>query len=220
VSTRKEFDGRRVGEHFNGDLRRALIDAAVDALNDSGADNLSLRDVARRIGVSHAAPAHHFGDKVGLLTAVATEGFELFIDHLAAAVALVAGDAPERQLPAMGRAYAEFAERHPGHFDVMFRPGLTRPDDPDYVRASDGAFEALQYYVAQCQQAGWRPDADTRALAAASWALAHGISVLRAQGSLQRHYPDPSLDGVAVLTATLVSTGPGSAARKRPRRAR
>lgn len=197
-------DRRRVGEHFDGDLRRALLDAAADALNEFGTDNLSLRDVARRIGVSHAAPAHHFGDKAGLLTTLATEGFELFIEHIAQALAS-APPQPIDQLLALARAYAEFAELHPGHFEVMFRPTVIHGNDPDYVAASDAAFDALRQQVARCQQAGWRPDADTRGLAAAAWALAHGISVLRAQGSLAKHYPDSSLDGVAALTATFIN---------------
>lgn len=195
---------RKIGEHFDGDLRRALLDAAAAALDGADADSLSLRGLARSIGVSHAAPAHHFGDKVGLLTALATEGFDLFIEHLAAAAIVVAGDPPEQQLAAIGRAYADFAERHPGHFEIMFRPGLTRPDDPGYARASDQAFDALLTLVGQCQHAGWRPHVDTRSLAAASWAFAHGLSVLRVHGSLQKHYPDPSLDGVADLTAALL----------------
>jgi AcrR family transcriptional regulator len=194
---------RRVGEHYPGDLRRALLDAAADAVGEAGAENLSLRDVARRVGVSHAAPAHHFGDKAGVLTVLATEGFELFVAHLAEALA-AAPPAPVDQIPVLGRAYAEFAERWPGHFAVMFNPPLTRQDDPAYTTASNIAFELLCQHIATCQQAGWRVDADTRTLAAAAWALAHGIAVLRNQGSLIRHYPDPTLDAAATLTATLV----------------
>ena len=74
---------RAVGEHFAGDLRQALLDAAVATLDEVGADRLSLREVARRAGVSHAAPAHHFTDKAGLLTAVATEGFGMLVTYLA-----------------------------------------------------------------------------------------------------------------------------------------
>lgn len=194
---------RSVGEHYAGDLRRALLDAAALALDEVGVDGLSLRDVARRSGVSHAAPAHHFGDKVGLLTALATEGFELFARHLTTAVA-AAPPGPVEQLPALARAYATFAERHPGHFAVMFRPELIRTDDPDYATVSADAFELLRQHMAACQRAGWRPQADTRALAAAAWALAHGLATLRSHASLARHYPDPSLDGVATLTATLL----------------
>jgi AcrR family transcriptional regulator len=192
-----------VGVHFDGDLRRALVDAAAATLDEVGADNLSLRVVARRIGVSHAAPAHHFGDKAGLLTAVATEGFLMFIEHLGRALA-AGSERPVDQLPALARAYAEFAELHPGHFEVMFRPGLTYTDDPDYANASTVAFEALRDHIERCQRTGWRRDANTRALAAAGWALAHGIAVLRIQGSLARHYPDSSLDAAATIAATLI----------------
>jgi AcrR family transcriptional regulator len=74
---------RAVGEHFAGDLRQALLEAAVATLDEVGADGLSLREVARRAGVSHAAPAHHFTDKAGLLTAVATEGLGMLVTYLA-----------------------------------------------------------------------------------------------------------------------------------------
>jgi AcrR family transcriptional regulator len=194
---------RPVGVHFHGDLRQALISAAVRALEDCGAEDLSLRAVARSTGVSHAAPAHHFGDKAGLLTAVATEGFQLFTDHLEGALAAVPEE-PLDQLAQLGRAYAEFAQLHPGHFAVMFRPALMHTTDAAYAAASDAAFEALRRHVELCQRAGWRAEADTRTLANAAWALAHGITVLRAQGSLARHLPDTSLDGVAMLAATLI----------------
>ncbi|HEY6309589.1 MAG TPA: helix-turn-helix domain-containing protein, partial [Streptosporangiaceae bacterium] len=72
-----------MGVHFAGDLRQALLDAAVATLDELGADRLSLREVARRAGVSHAAPAHHFTDKAGLLTAVAAEGFGMLVTYLA-----------------------------------------------------------------------------------------------------------------------------------------
>jgi AcrR family transcriptional regulator len=197
--------GRSVGEHFDGDLRRALLDAAADTLDETGVDGLSLREVARRVGVSHAAPAHHFGDKTGLLTALAAEGFELFIVHLGFAAEVGAESTPPvDQLASIGWAYADFADRHPGHFDVMFRPGLIRTDDPAYASASNAAFEALMAYVGAFQSAGWRAQADTRALSAAAWALAHGIAVLRMQGSLALHYPDTSLGGTAELFKTLV----------------
>jgi AcrR family transcriptional regulator len=194
---------RPVGVHFDGDLHRQLLAAAVSTLEDVGAEDLSLRAVARSIGVSHAAPAHHFGDKAGLLTAVAIEGFQLFTEHLGRTLAM-ARDNPLDQLTELGRAYAEFAQLHPGHFDVMFRPALTRTTDPEYIAASDTAFQALERHVALCQQAGWRAGADTRTLAAAAWALAHGITVLRTQGPLAKHVADASLDGVAALAATLI----------------
>ena len=196
---------RAVGEHFPGDLRQALLDAAVTALDEVGADRLSLREVARRAGVSHAAPAHHFTDKAGLLTAIATEGFGILVTYLAGTPRVGAGQ-PVDQLAALGRAYAQFAEENPGRFEVMFRPGLLRADDPAFQRAGDAAFEALRHHIATCQSLGWREHTPTDALAAAAWALAHGIAVLRMQGSLARHYPDPSLNGVSQLVTAMTAT--------------
>jgi AcrR family transcriptional regulator len=196
---------RPVGTHFDGDLRRALMDAAIATLADVGADHLSLRAVARRIGVSHAAPAHHFGDKAGLLTAIATEGFELFSAHLSAAGS-VPDSAPVDELAILGRAYVQFAETFPAHFEVMFRPSLICVDDPAFASAGDAAFDALRRHIARCQDSGWRAHADNGALTAAAWALAHGIAVLRTQGSLARHYADVSLDGVVAIADALLGS--------------
>lgn len=196
---------RAVGEHFAGDLRQALLAAAVATLDEVGADGLSLREVARRAGVSHAAPAHHFAGKAGLLTAVAAEGFGILVSYLASAQPGGAGQ-PADQLAALGRAYAQFAEENPGRFEVMFRPGLLHAGDPAFQRAGDAAFQALRDHIATCQRRGWREQAPTDALAAAAWALAHGIAVLRMQGSLARHYPDPSLSGVSQLVTAMTAT--------------
>jgi AcrR family transcriptional regulator len=196
---------RAVGEHFAGDLRQALLDAAVATLDEVGADGLSLREVARRAGVSHAAPAHHFTDKAGLLTAVATEGFGMLVTYLADAQPGGA-ERPADQLAALGRAYAQFAEENPGRFEVMFRPGLLHAGDQAFQRAGDAAFQALRHHIATCQSHGWREREPTDALAPAAWALAHGIAVLRMQGSLARHYPDPSLSGVGQLVTAMTAT--------------
>ena len=196
---------RAVGEHFAGDLRQALLDAAVTTLDEVGADRLSLREVARRAGVSHAAPAHHFTGKAGLLTAIATEGFGILGKYLAGAQPGGSGQ-PVDQLAALGRAYAQFAEENPGRFEVMFRPGLLRAGDRALQRAGDAAFQALRQHIATCQGLGWREHMPTDALAAAAWALAHGIAVLRVQGSLARHYPDPSLSGVGQLVTAMTAT--------------
>ena len=113
--------------YHHGDLRRVLLDAAVAAIAERGAAALSLRDLARRAGVSHAAPTHHFRDKAGLLTAVAAEGFALLGTALAEA----------DDFAATGVAYVRFATTHPGHFAVMFRPVLYHRDDPAVVAARD-----------------------------------------------------------------------------------
>src|SRR5918994_6522359 len=116
--------------YHHGSLRRALLDAALETIAGDGVAALSLRALARRVGVSHAAPAHHFGDRTGLLTAIATEGY----DGLAAATA--ATWAETASFLEVGVAYVRFAVSQPGHFAVMFRPDLVDPMDPDLDRAS------------------------------------------------------------------------------------
>ena len=123
--------------YHHGDLPRALLEAAAQAIAEAGPAAVSLRDLARRTG-SHAAPAHHFGDKAGLLTAVATDGFR----RLAATL----GEAYQAtgSFLEVGVAYVRFAITHRAHFEVMFRPELYHPDDPELVRAREQA-RALLY---------------------------------------------------------------------------
>ena len=102
--------------YHHGNLRRALLDAALDTISTDGVAALNLRDLARRCGVSHAAPTHHFGDRRGLLTAIATEGY----DGLAAATAATWDETGS--FLEVGVAYVRYAVAHPGHFPVMFRP--------------------------------------------------------------------------------------------------
>ena len=138
---------------------------------------------------------------------IATEGFELFTAHLADAVP--ADTDPLDQLMSLGRAYVRFAESFPAHFEVMFRPTLIRVDDAAFMQAGDAAFAALRRHIEHCQLSGWRAHADTSALTVAAWALAHGISALRSQGSLARHYADTSIDGVVAIADALLGPAPG-----------
>src|SRR3954465_7674531 len=109
----------RVMAYHHGDLRRAVLDAALEVIADAGPGAISLRDLARRAGVSHAAPAHHFKDKAGLLTAIAVEGNELLADSLTDAL-----DEERTGLIDLGVRYVRFALEHPAHFEVMYRPDL------------------------------------------------------------------------------------------------
>ena len=156
--------------YHHGDLRRALLEAALQAIAEAGPAAVSLRDLARRTGVSHAAPAHHFGDKAGLLTAVAADGFR----RLAATL----GEARQASgsFLEVGVAYVHFAVTHRAQFEVMFRPELYRTDDPELVRAREQA-RALLYPPAA--EAANTPDSggDLRA-AVAAWSLVHGLATL------------------------------------------
>jgi AcrR family transcriptional regulator len=156
--------------YHHGDLPRVLLDAAIQAIAEVGPGAVSLRDLARRAGVSHAAPAYHFGDKAGLLTAVAADGFR----RLAATL----GDTYQAtgSFLEVGVAYVRFAVTHRAHFEVMFRPELYRTDDPELVRAREQA-RALLYPPAA--EAANTPDSggDMRA-GVAAWSLVHGLATL------------------------------------------
>lgn len=169
-----------------GGLRETLIDATVAAITDDGLAAVTLRGVARRSGVSHAAPAHHFGDKVGLFTAVATEGFRLLTDSLRTTAAAQAGQPARARIRALGMAYVDFAVRHRAHFEVMFRPELLRPTDPAYAAAGAAAFGELMRAVLDAQRQGWATGRDPDDVATMAWALVHGVATLGTQQALER----------------------------------
>lgn len=153
--------------YHHGDLRQAVLGAALDVIATDGPSALSLRDLARRAGVSHAAPAHHFKDRAGLLTAVAAEGFGLLAEAL--------GEAAD--LKDAGVRYVRFATEHPAHFQVMFRPDLHRPDDPELLAAKERAGDRLREGVAGVAGSSGGT-ADSRLAGVAAWSLAHGFATL------------------------------------------
>ncbi|MEU3747902.1 MULTISPECIES: TetR/AcrR family transcriptional regulator [Streptomyces] len=156
--------------YHHGDLRQSVLAAALDVIAAEGPGALSLRDLARRAGVSHAAPAHHFKDRTGLLTAIATEGYDLLAATLAGT--------PE--LRERGVRYVRFATDHPAHFQVMFQPGLLRADDPELLAARERASAELRAGVAGLPDV---PDARTAGIAA--WSLAHGFATLVLTGNVE-----------------------------------
>ncbi|WP_329125236.1 TetR/AcrR family transcriptional regulator [Streptomyces sp. NBC_01465] len=152
--------------YHHGDLRHAVLTAALEVIATEGPGALSLRDLARRAGVSHAAPAHHFKDRTGLLTAIAAEGFDLLADALA--------DAPD--LRERGVRYVRFGVEHPAHFQVMFLPDLLRGDDAALLAARARAGGELRAGVTGMPEGG-RGD-DARLAGIAAWSLAHGFATL------------------------------------------
>ncbi|MEU8760768.1 TetR/AcrR family transcriptional regulator [Streptomyces sp. NPDC048659] len=156
--------------YHHGDLRQAVLAAALDVIAAEGPGALSLRDLARRAGVSHAAPAHHFKDRVGLLTAIAAQGYGLLADALAGAP-----DLRER-----GVRYVRFAAAHPAHFQVMFQPALHRADDPELLAAKERAAAGLRAGVAGLPATVDAP----RDTGVAAWSLAHGFATLLLTGNL------------------------------------
>lgn len=161
--------------YHHGDLRRALLTAAAEVIEESGPAALSLRDLARRAGVSHAAPAHHFGDKAGLLAALAAEGFDLLAEAL--------HEAHGGGLLEAGVSYVDFAVRHRAHFEVMFRPDLYRADAPEVVAARERSGAALHAAVAALP-AGRGTSGDPQGDALAAWSIVHGFATLWNAGAL------------------------------------
>ncbi|MEU0371114.1 TetR/AcrR family transcriptional regulator [Streptomyces sp. NPDC006283] len=167
--------------YHHGDLRQAVVSAALDVIGAQGPSALSLRDLARRAGVSHAAPAHHFKDRAGLLTAIATEGYDLLADALSTAPGL-----RER-----GVAYVRFAIAHPAHFQVMFQPDLHHGDDPRLAAAKERAAAELSAGIASlAQTSASTPAPDPHTARIAAWSLAHGFATL----FLTHNLDDPAGD--------------------------
>ncbi|PXY21244.1 TetR/AcrR family transcriptional regulator [Prauserella muralis] len=168
--------------YHHGDLRRAVLDAAVEVITEAGPAGVSLRELARRAGVSHAGPIHHFGDKAGVLTALAAEGYDLLAGSLTE-VRDRTGEFVE-----VGVAYVRFAIAHRAHFEVMFRPDLYHADDPAVVAASTRASEVLTGGVATV--ADRTGDADLAVAGVAAWSIVHGFATLCLTGALSPRFAD------------------------------
>ena len=166
--------------YHHGALRSALLSAAEALIEERGVDRFSLRETARRAGVSPAAPAHHFGDSRGLLTAIATEGFRELGDALDAADV---GETSRARLLSQGRAYVRFALSRPARFKLMWRKAILNVEDPNYVEAGDRAFRILDR-AARGRDAvpAGRGDA-ALAPSIACWSMVHGFASLALDGA-------------------------------------
>jgi len=171
-------------DYHHGDLKAALLDSVGRIVREHGPGFVSVREVARRARVSHAAPAHHFRNKSGLLTAFAAQGFDRLADTVGETIAASQASTPPAVLAAMGRGYVRFAIQYPEHFAIMFRSELLDTADPELTRASARAYDAL---IATTRQAAAKGclDADPTLAAAAAWSLVHGLATLWHSGRLQ-----------------------------------
>ena len=189
-------------------LAERLVQVTLALLSEDGLEDLSLRRIARRAGVSHGAPARHFRSHADLLAEVAARGFALLSEALHKCDAqMPAETSPQRRLAAAARAYVDCALANPALFALMFRPESLDVSNASFVRASNQAFEALLERVRSAQQAGWHARLDTRQLAGSMWASVHGLATLWAQGAYQAAIPGVSLDDALTATLTLVADG-------------
>ncbi|GAB4062167.1 TetR/AcrR family transcriptional regulator [Uliginosibacterium sediminicola] len=165
----------RPSSYHHGALPQALLSAVGEVLAEGGADAFSLRAVARRAGVSHAAPAHHFGDARGLLTAYAAQSFAALTQALQAAAAVQTE--PVARLKALGAAYVGFALAHPARYQLMFRSARIDAQEPALREASQAAFAQLAQAVAALSGRAQALDArDPQVLLA--WSAVHGFAML------------------------------------------
>lgn len=156
------------GGYHHGDLKAVILAQGAALVAERGAGGVSLRELARAAGVSHAAPAHHFTDRRGLFTALATQGFLLLAGALAQARPVFVDAA---------LAYIRFALDHPGHYAVMFDKSLYDATDPGLVEAEAAAAAELDRGVATLSDP--HATADPAGAALAAWSLVHGFSMLR-----------------------------------------
>jgi AcrR family transcriptional regulator len=170
--------------YHHGDLRRALLEAALSLVDEHGIEGLTLREVARRAGVSHSAPYHHFADKRAIVAGLAEESYGLLRNDLATAARR--HDDPLERLRAIGVAYVHFAFRHPPRFRVMNRPELRSRERVTAVElAGERSEEPLREAIAAAQAAGVLVAGDPQAIGLAAWATAHGLATLIVDGPLR-----------------------------------
>ena len=188
--------------YHHGDLRQALIDAALAIIvEDRDAANVSLREVARRVGVSQAAPYRHFADKDALLAAVAEEGFQRLLK------ALDAGSDPEplARLQSSGVAYVKFAIAYPAHYRVMFSTfRIEQGNDSSLNAAAGEAFAVMVDAISAGQAMGVIQPGHPRQLAWITWSLVHGLALLLIDRQLPVVDEQEMLSLVTLATHSLV----------------
>ena len=173
---RKPRKPRRTTYH-HGDLRRALVDAAVAIIAEQGAEAFTLREAARRLGVNHRAAYRHFADKTSVLAAVAEQGFASLVEGARAEIAAAGATDPEARLLAMARAYVAWADEHPAHFRVMFGPRLNEDGPARFGAIMQEAYAGLEAEIRGAVGTG--PDQETIGdLIISYWSLLHGLASL------------------------------------------
>ncbi|MDI1452106.1 TetR/AcrR family transcriptional regulator [Polyangium sp. 6x1] len=167
--------------YHHGDLPRALREGALALIEERGPMGFTLRELARRVGVSHAAPYRHFADKRALLTALAAEGAHRLADAVDAALTAAGPDLRARFLAA-AHAYVRFAMDHPGYFQAMFSTDAD-PNDPAHVNGRERSLGLLYRYIAEAQAAGYFGEGEALSYVIPVFAMHQGLAVLAMSGA-------------------------------------
>ncbi len=199
-SGRAAKKARRAAYH-HGDLRQQLLAVAEKIILENGVDGFTLREAARRAGVSPAAPAHHFKDARGLLTAVALLGFREFGEALANADE-AGGTDPARRLHEQALAYVRFALEHPARFQLMFRHEKLDTTNEEFAAVAKQSYEVLERAIraATGMPAGAELSQDGYGFLLANWSIVHGFAHLALGGELR------DAQGNAAATETVLQS--------------
>ncbi len=176
--------------YHHGDLKNALIKAGADILSKEGVSALSLRKVAQKAGVSHAAPYAHFADKQALIAAISTEGYKQLYEKIAQAAEQYRSD-PLRRLVEASWAYVQFALDEPDQFKVTLSGMIEKEQEyPAFVETAKQNFGLVVEVVEQCQQAGILRQGASDLAAVGVWALIHGFVTLLMENQISHSVLD------------------------------
>lgn len=186
MMTQKQPAGDR---YHHGNLRAALLDSALEVLTERGTVGFSMREAARRAGVSQSAPKHHFGDARGLLGALATRAYQMLCDRLEA-VDLEGRDSAGRAV-ALSREYVEFARGNRALFDLMWRMTQFDINAPELIEQKHRALFALDRGLRGHDSPRGGDSSSVLVASYAVWSLVHGYTILALEGALDHNASDP-----------------------------
>jgi AcrR family transcriptional regulator len=190
--------------YHHGDLRHALIAAAIEILEIDGIGALSLRAVARRAGVSQTAPYRHFRNKEALLAAVAAEGFRGLIRHMSERAEGAAD--PATRVTAIGVGYVAFATRHPAQLRLMFGPEIqSKPDHPELIGVAREAYAMLSGTIAERLALDDAATVDPVIATLASWSMVHGLALLLVDRQINPNMTGGVEIGTDALSARIIA---------------
>lgn len=194
---------RKTDGYHHGDLRAALLESAEEIIRESGVEGLTLRACARRAGVSHGAPAHHFGNIAGLLTEFAVEGFDRLTEAMSPEKIKDADD----ELQAAGLGYIQFAMRWPEHFRVMWRSELLNEESPRLRQARERATQRLRDALTRANAQSSLPPSKEKLAERfqLAWCCVHGYASLWVEGGRKSRSLDEARRMLRILRPSLVA---------------
>tara|TARA_R110002096_G_scaffold257381_1_gene450925 strand:- start:278158 stop:278772 length:615 start_codon:yes stop_codon:yes gene_type:complete len=167
----------RKSTYHHGNLREVLISSALDILKEGTLQDLSLRALARKAGVSQTAPYRHFEDKEALIVVLMLEGSLILQENMR--VACEQTNDPVERLINLGISYYDFAEAHPAHFRLMFGGSLENKEKyQQLVEAEQNGYKIVEFVVKECMKLKNAPDKPEELVRLACWSLVHGLANL------------------------------------------